>query len=207
MVVTVCMPPLTFLFSSQLQSSSNSDPPFDQMLTKPPIDSADKAKDLPLDKAATSGREGTDDGVVVIAAGTPGGATAPPATTTATTNTSKPGSPAAPSLSPSATDQKRAAMDVTSQGVQTTSTFSGPMHEEKEEKKEAVQEWVEGETVKSEGLSIKLVHLGCSASGKTNPWILYYMYDFKNKKTHHGCHSPAIIPGCSVGWWGLLMLT
>uniref|UniRef100_A0A3B4GHR3 Ataxin 2 n=1 Tax=Pundamilia nyererei TaxID=303518 RepID=A0A3B4GHR3_9CICH len=52
-----------------------------------------------------------------------------------------PGSPAAMSQSPSATDQKRPGLDVTSQGVQTTatSTFSGPKHEEKEEKKEAVQ--------------------------------------------------------------------
>lgn len=129
--------PLTPLFHSQLQSSSNSDPPFEQMLTKPPRDPADKAKDLPLDKTATAGREGTED-----AAGTPGAATAPPSTTTTTAaaNTSKPGSPAALSPSPSAVEQKRTAMDVTSQGVQTTSTFGGPMHEEKEEKKEAVQE-------------------------------------------------------------------
>lgn len=113
-------------------------------MTKPPRDPADKPKDLPLDKASMAGREGAEDGVVVIAAGTPLGAPAP--STTATTNASKPGSPAALSPSPSATDQKRAVLDVTSQGVQTTatSTFSGPKHEEKEEKKEAVQEWVEG---------------------------------------------------------------
>lgn len=110
-------------------------------MTKPPRDLADKPKDLPLDKASTVGREGTEEGVVVIAAGTPGGAPAPSNTIT---NTSKPGSPAALSPSPSAPDQKRAGLDVTSQGVQTTSTFSGPKHEEKEEKKEAVQEWVEG---------------------------------------------------------------
>lgn len=133
-------PPLLTLFSpSQLQSSSNSDPPFDQMLTKPPRDPADKAKDLPLDKSAAPGREATEDGLVLAAAaGAPGGATAPPST--ASVNTSKPGSPAALSPSPSTTEQKRTVMDVTSQGVQTTSTFSGAMHEEKEEKKEAVQE-------------------------------------------------------------------
>lgn len=109
------------------------------MMTKPPRDPADKPKDLPLDKASMAGREGTEDSVVVIAAGTPSGAPAP---STTTTNTSKPGSPAALSPSPSATDQKRGVLDVTSQGVQTTatSTFSGPKHEEKEEKKEAVQE-------------------------------------------------------------------
>lgn len=134
----MCLLSLLFSFSLfQLQSSSNSDPAFDQMMTKPPRDPADKPKDLPLDKASTAGREGTEEGVVVIAAGTPGGAPAP---STATTNTSKPGSPAALSPSPSAPDQKRAGLDVTSQGVQTTSTFSGPKHEEKEEKKEAVQE-------------------------------------------------------------------
>lgn len=126
----------------QLQSSSNSDPAFDQMMTKPPREQADKPKDLPLDKASMAGREGAEDGVLVISAGTPGGAPAPSAAAAATTNASKPGSPAALSPSPSATDQKRAALDVTSQGVQTTapSTFSGSKHEEKEEKKEAVQE-------------------------------------------------------------------
>lgn len=106
------------------------------MLTKPPRDPADKAKDLPLDKSAAPGREAAEDGLVLAAAGPPAGAAAPPSTA----NTSKPGSPAALSPSPSTTEQKRTAMDVTSQGVQTTSTFSGALHEEKEEKKEAVQE-------------------------------------------------------------------
>ncbi|XP_059192369.1 ataxin-2 isoform X10 [Centropristis striata] len=135
-----------FSVDFRLQSSSNPDPAFDQMMTKPPRDPADKPKDLPLDKAATVGREGADDDVVVIAAGTPGGAPAP---STTTTNSSKPGSPAALSPSPSAPDQKRAGLDVTSQGVQTTatSTFSGPKHEEKEEKKEAVQDQVRKSTL------------------------------------------------------------
>ncbi|XP_029295271.1 ataxin-2 isoform X12 [Cottoperca gobio] len=135
-----------FSVDFRLQSSSNPDPAFDQMMTKPPRDPADKPKDLPLDKASTVGREGTEDGVGVIAAGTPGGASAP---STTSTNTSKPGSPAALSPSPSAPDQKRAGLDVTSQGVQTTatSTFSGPKHEEKEEKKEAVQDQVRKSTL------------------------------------------------------------
>lgn len=137
----MCTSSKLFFSSSlfQLQSSSNPDPAFDQMMTKPPRDPADKPKDLPLDKTSTVGREGTEEGVVVIAAGTPGGAPAP---STTATNTSKPGSPAALSPSPSAPDQKRTGLDVTSQGVQTTatSTFSGPKQEEKEEKKEAVQE-------------------------------------------------------------------
>lgn len=139
-----CAPlPLIFPLSLyQLQSSSNPDPPCEPVMTKSARDPADKPKDLPLDKASTVGREATEDGVVVIAAGTPSGTHAPPTTTT---STSKPGSPAAMSQSPSATDQKRPGLDVTSQGVQTTatSTFSGPKHEEKEEKKEAVQEWVD----------------------------------------------------------------
>lgn len=103
------------------------------MMTKPPRDQADKSKDLPLDKSSLTGRDAAEDGVVVIGAGA---ATLPSATGT---GASKPGSPAALSPSPAA-EQKRAALDVTSQGVQTTSTFSGAKHEEKEEKKEAVQE-------------------------------------------------------------------
>nr|XP_020449572.1 ataxin-2 isoform X4 [Monopterus albus] len=124
----------------RLQSTSNPDPS-DQMLTKPPRDSADKPRDLPLDKASTVGREGTEEGVVMISAVAPAPST--------TTNTSKPGSPAALSPSPSASDYKREALDVTSQGVQTTatSTFSGPKQEEKEEKKEAVQDQVRKSTL------------------------------------------------------------
>uniref|UniRef100_A0A8C4HT52 Sm domain-containing protein n=1 Tax=Dicentrarchus labrax TaxID=13489 RepID=A0A8C4HT52_DICLA len=44
-------------FSVDFRSSSNSDAAFDQMMTKPPRDPADKPKDLPLDKASTAGRE------------------------------------------------------------------------------------------------------------------------------------------------------
>uniref|UniRef100_A0A7N6ANQ7 Sm domain-containing protein n=1 Tax=Anabas testudineus TaxID=64144 RepID=A0A7N6ANQ7_ANATE len=119
---------LYFFFFFFLQSSSNPDPTFDQMTTKPSRDS------------------GTEEGVVVIAAGTPGGASA---TSNTATNTSKPGSPAALSPSPSAPDQKRESLDVTSQGVQTTatSTFGGPKQEEKEEKKEAVQDQVRKSTL------------------------------------------------------------
>ncbi|XP_065805761.1 ataxin-2 isoform X10 [Labrus bergylta] len=135
-----------FSVDFRLQSSSNSDPAFDQMMTKPPRDPADKPKDLPLDKASAVGREGLDDGAV-IAASAPGCAPAP--STNTTINTSKPGSPAALSPSPSAPDMKRAGLDVTSQGVQTsaTSSFSGPKHEEKEEKKEAVQDQVRKSTL------------------------------------------------------------
>ncbi|KAF7652021.1 hypothetical protein LDENG_00102580, partial [Lucifuga dentata] len=131
-----------FSVDFRLQSSSNPDPTFDLMMAKTPRDPADKPKDLPLDKVNTVVREGTEEGVVVISVA-PSGVPTP---TSATTNTSKPGSPAAPS--PSA-DQKRAGMDVTSQGVQTTptSSFSGPKHEEKEEKKEAVQDQVRKSTL------------------------------------------------------------
>lgn len=150
------------------------------MLTKPPRDPADKAKDLPLEKTATAGREGTEDGVVMVAAGTPGGATAPPSTTTTTASTSKPGSPAALSPSPSTTDQKRTVMDVTSQGVQTTSPFSGPMHEDKEEKKEAVQEWVEGKSVKSEDLSTIGPFFYFSIFLFCPEWICYMFWSYSS---------------------------
>ncbi|XP_030593566.1 ataxin-2 isoform X5 [Archocentrus centrarchus] len=135
-----------FSVDFRLQSSSNPDPPCEMVMTKPARDSADKPKDLPLDKASTVGREGAEDSVVVIAAGTTSGTSAP---STTTTNTSKPDSPAAMSPSTSAPDQKRTGLDVTSQGVQTTatSTFSGPKHEEKEEKKEAVQDQVRKSTL------------------------------------------------------------
>ncbi|KAJ4941653.1 hypothetical protein JOQ06_011531 [Pogonophryne albipinna] len=126
-----------FSVDFRLQSSSNSDPAFDPMMTKPPRDPADKPKDLPMDKASSVGREGPEDGVA-------GGAPAP-----STTNAGKPGSPAALSPSPSAPDQKRAGLDMASQGVQTnaTSSFSGAKHEEKEEKKEAVQDQVRKSTL------------------------------------------------------------
>ncbi|XP_062237637.1 ataxin-2 isoform X9 [Platichthys flesus] len=133
-----------FSVDFRLQSSSNPDPAFDQMMTKPPRDPADKPKDLPLDKSSSVAREDNEEGVVVIAAGAAAGAPAP---SSANSNTSKPGSPAALSPSPSAPDLKRAGLDVASQGVQTTATFSGAKHEEKEEKKEAVQDQVRKSTL------------------------------------------------------------
>ncbi|KAM9857822.1 ataxin-2 [Aulostomus maculatus] len=135
-----------FSVDFRLQASSNPDPAFDQMMTKPPRDSVDKPKDLTLDKASIVGREGNEENVLVTSAGAPGSAAAP---STSATSTSKPGSPATLSPSPSAPEQKRPGLDVTSQGVQTTATsaFSGPKHEEKEEKKEAVQDQVRKSTL------------------------------------------------------------
>ncbi|XP_037338425.2 ataxin-2 isoform X3 [Pungitius pungitius] len=128
-----------FSVDFRLQSSSNPEASFDQKVTKPPRDAGDKPKDLSLDKASAVGREGTEDG----AAGPSVGAPAP-----STTNATKPGSPAALSPSPSAPDQKRAGLDVTSQGVQTAaSSFGGPKHEEEEEKKEAVHDQVRKSTL------------------------------------------------------------
>ncbi|KAM9823343.1 ataxin-2 isoform 14-T14 [Syngnathus typhle] len=118
----------------RLQSSSNPDPALDLLVTKPPRESADKPSDLAsLDKASSVGSEDH------------GGATP----STGVVNTSKPGSPTALSPSPSGPEQKRAGLDVTSQGVQTTavSTFGGPKHEEKEDKKEAVQDQVRKSTL------------------------------------------------------------
>ena len=144
------------------------------MMTKPPRDPADKPKDLPLDKTSTVAREGNEEGVVVIAAGTAAGAPAP---SSANTNTSKPGSPAALSPSPSAPDLKRAGLDVASQGVQTTATFSGAKHEEKEEKKEAVQEWVE-----------EMVWLGGESGGAVYSCVVtvWYLYSSVTLTLH--CH-------------------
>uniref|UniRef100_A0A8C6URY4 Ataxin 2 n=1 Tax=Neogobius melanostomus TaxID=47308 RepID=A0A8C6URY4_9GOBI len=101
-----------------LQSSSNTDSSFEQMMTKGGRDPVDKPKDLPLDKTSAAGREAADEGVVVITPGTPGSSAAP----SSTSNSSKPGSPAALSPSPSAPDLKRAGLDMNSQGVQTTTT-------------------------------------------------------------------------------------
>ncbi|XP_072290038.1 ataxin-2 isoform X6 [Eucyclogobius newberryi] len=118
-----------FSVDFRLQSSSNPDPSFEQMMTKGPRDPAEKPKDLPLDKAAAAGREAAEDG---LTPGTPGSSAAP----SSTTNSSKPGSPAALSPSPSAPDLKRAGLDMS---VQTTppSAFGGAKHDDKEEKKEA----------------------------------------------------------------------
>lgn len=106
------------------------------MSTKPVRDPADKPKDLPLDKASAVGWDAAEDNVAGVSAPASEAAPVPPTTSS---NTSKPDSPAALSPSPSAADPKRTGLDVTSQGVQ-TSTLSGSKHEEKEEKKEAVQE-------------------------------------------------------------------
>uniref|UniRef100_A0A8C6UV78 Ataxin 2 n=1 Tax=Neogobius melanostomus TaxID=47308 RepID=A0A8C6UV78_9GOBI len=98
-----------------------------------------------MNKTSAAGREAADEGVVVITPGTPGSSAAP----SSTSNSSKPGSPAALSPSPSAPDLKRAGLDMNSQGVQTTTTsaFSGAKHEDKEEKKEAVQDQVRKSTL------------------------------------------------------------
>ncbi|KAF6730120.1 Ataxin-2 [Oryzias melastigma] len=115
-----------FSVDFKLQSSSNSDSSF-EVSTKPVRDPADKPKDLPLDKASAP---------LKLRRFLP----------TTSSNTSKPDSPAALSPSPSAADPKRTGLDVTSQGVQ-TSTLSGSKHEEKEEKKEAVQDQVRKSTL------------------------------------------------------------
>uniref|UniRef100_A0A3Q2EGS9 Ataxin 2 n=1 Tax=Cyprinodon variegatus TaxID=28743 RepID=A0A3Q2EGS9_CYPVA len=135
-----------FSVDFRLQPSSNPDSALDQIMTKPIRDPSDKPKDLTLDKASAAGRDGTEEGVAALAAGNSG---AGPASSTSATISSKPGSPAAPSPSPLAPDQKRGGQDVTSQGVQTTptSTLSGSKHEEKEEKKEAVQDQVRKSTL------------------------------------------------------------
>uniref|UniRef100_A0A4W5MAV4 Ataxin 2 n=1 Tax=Hucho hucho TaxID=62062 RepID=A0A4W5MAV4_9TELE len=101
----------------RLQSSSNPDPQFQQMVTKPPRDTGEKSKQLPLDK----GLEGSEEGPVVPA------------------RSNKPDSPGAPSPSLSSTlcpaPEQNRGPEVTSQGVQTSApNFSGgPKPEDKEE--------------------------------------------------------------------------
>ncbi|XP_036069347.1 ataxin-2 isoform X11 [Oryzias melastigma] len=131
-----------FSVDFKLQSSSNSDSSF-EVSTKPVRDPADKPKDLPLDKASAVGWDAAEDNVAGVSAPASEAAPVPPTTSS---NTSKPDSPAALSPSPSAADPKRTGLDVTSQGVQ-TSTLSGSKHEEKEEKKEAVQDQVRKSTL------------------------------------------------------------
>lgn len=129
-----------FSVDFRLQSSSNAEPAFDQMTS--PREPGDKPKDLPLDKASALRQEGG--GGDNRAAVTPGSTQAPQAGTT-----SKPGSPAVPTSasSPSGPDHKRSGPDVTSQGVQTTSPSTFTKSEDREEKKEAVQEQVKKSTL------------------------------------------------------------
>ncbi|XP_029617930.1 ataxin-2 isoform X9 [Salmo trutta] len=113
-----------FSVDFRLQSSSNPDPQFEQMMTKPPPDAVgEKPKELPLDK----GLEGSEEGAV------------------APTGSSKAGSPGAPSSSSTlctAPEQKRGP-DVTSQGVQTSApTFSGGAKPEDKEEKEPVKDQI-----------------------------------------------------------------
>uniref|UniRef100_A0A3P9K2T1 Ataxin 2 n=1 Tax=Oryzias latipes TaxID=8090 RepID=A0A3P9K2T1_ORYLA len=131
-----------FSVDFKLQSSSNSDTSF-EVNTKPVRDPAEKPKDLPLDKASAAGRDAAEENGAGNSAPASEAAPVPPTTST---NASKPDSPAALSPSPSAADAKRTGLDVTSQGVQ-TSTLSGSKHEDKEEKKEAVQDQVRKSTL------------------------------------------------------------
>ncbi|XP_041756210.2 ataxin-2 isoform X7 [Coregonus clupeaformis] len=99
-----------FSVDFRLQSSSNPDPQFQQMMTKPPRDAGEKSKELPLDK-------GSEEGPVVPAGG------------------NKPDSPGTPSSTLCPAPEQNRGPDVTSQGVQTSApTFSGGAKlEDKEE--------------------------------------------------------------------------
>uniref|UniRef100_A0A674B5K7 Ataxin 2 n=1 Tax=Salmo trutta TaxID=8032 RepID=A0A674B5K7_SALTR len=111
-----------FSVDFRLQSSSNPDPQFQQMVTKPPQDTGEKSKQLPLDK----GLEGSEEGPVVPA------------------RSNKPDSPGAPSPSLSSTlcpaPEQNRGPDVTSQGVQTSApNFSGGAKPEDKDEDEADQ--------------------------------------------------------------------
>ncbi|KAM9546332.1 ataxin-2-like isoform 21-T21 [Salvelinus alpinus] len=110
-----------FSVDFRLQSSSNPDPQFQQMVTKPPQDTGEKSKQLPLDKGLE-----VYEGPVVPA------------------RSNKPDSPGAPSPSLSSTlcpaPEQNRGPDVTSQGVQTSApNFSGGAKPEDKEEDEADQ--------------------------------------------------------------------
>ncbi|XP_038846763.1 ataxin-2-like isoform X3 [Salvelinus namaycush] len=110
-----------FSVDFRLQSSSNPDPQFQQMVTKPPQDTGEKSKQLPLDKGLE-----VYEGPVVPA------------------RSNKPDSPGAPSPSLSSTlcpaPEQNRGPDVTSQGIQTSApNFSGGAKPEDKEEDEADQ--------------------------------------------------------------------
>ncbi|KAJ8263487.1 hypothetical protein COCON_G00159440 [Conger conger] len=138
-----------FSVDFRLQPSSTPDPPFDQMMTKPPRDAGDKSKGAePVSKGAESAAKGAELGV--------GEDPTPLLPAVGVAGSSKPASPASsssPSSSSSglcpAPEQKRGP-DVTSQGVQTSSPGSGGKMEgkdDKEEKKDPVPEQVRKSTL------------------------------------------------------------
>ncbi|XP_061116059.1 ataxin-2 isoform X4 [Conger conger] len=138
-----------FSVDFRLQPSSTPDPPFDQMMTKPPRDAGDKSKGAePVSKGAESATKGAELGV--------GEDPTPLLPAVGVAGSSKPASPASsssPSSSSSglcpAPEQKRGP-DVTSQGVQTSSPGSGGKMEgkdDKEEKKDPVPEQVRKSTL------------------------------------------------------------
>uniref|UniRef100_A0AAZ3PG27 LsmAD domain-containing protein n=1 Tax=Oncorhynchus tshawytscha TaxID=74940 RepID=A0AAZ3PG27_ONCTS len=110
-----------FSVDFRLQSSSNPDPQFQQMVTKPPQDTGEKSKQLPLDK----GLEGSEGPVVPARSNKPDSSGAP--------------SPSLSSTLCPAPEQNRGP-DVTSQGVQTSApNLSGGAKPEDKEEDEADQ--------------------------------------------------------------------
>ncbi|XP_027001427.1 ataxin-2 isoform X2 [Tachysurus fulvidraco] len=124
-----------FSVDFRLQSSTNQDLGVDPMMSKSLRDSGEKPKESPGDKSITeltgpkvcSESSGSDEVSAVVGVG------------------SKPGTPPSPSSSTLSTEQKRVP-DVTSQGVQTSSP-AAVKSDDKEEKKDPVQESVRKSTL------------------------------------------------------------
>ncbi|XP_030630584.1 ataxin-2 isoform X2 [Chanos chanos] len=135
-----------FSVDFRLQSSSNPDPMFESMVTKPPRDPGEKPKDLPSEPAGpktilepNANDETTSTTPVTVATNPAGG------------GNSKSATPSPGAMLGSAPEQKRGP-DVTSQGVQTTPLTGGTAakldsKDEKEDKKDPVPDQVRKSTL------------------------------------------------------------
>ncbi|XP_051530984.1 ataxin-2-like isoform X1 [Myxocyprinus asiaticus] len=124
-----------FSVDFRLQSSSNPDPVFEPMVTKPPRDLAEKPKDQPAEKSTVDGPKVSMESCVSEEASSPVPVSAAP-------TGSKCGTP---SLSPSAVAEQKRGPDVTSQGVQTSAIAKDK--DDKEERNDSVAESVRKSTL------------------------------------------------------------
>ncbi|XP_051981087.1 ataxin-2-like isoform X7 [Xyrauchen texanus] len=116
-----------FSVDFRLQSSSNPDPVYESMVTKPLWDLAEKSKDQPAEKSAVDGPKVSMESCVSKEASSPVPVSAAP-----TRNKSR-----TPSLSPSsAVAEQKQGPDVTSQGVQTTSPLASAAAKDKDDREE-----------------------------------------------------------------------
>ncbi|XP_051552558.1 ataxin-2-like isoform X4 [Myxocyprinus asiaticus] len=116
-----------FSVDFRLQSSSNPDPVFEPMVTKPPWDLAEKPKDQPAEKSAVDGPKVSMESCVSEEASSAVPVSAAPTGSKSGTT----------SLSPSsAVAEQKQGPDVTSQGVQTTSPLASAAAKDKDDREE-----------------------------------------------------------------------